>query len=212
MLSSARRFAPVGLGLAAGASVWAGALAEAEGLDCKHAACKGRVDMMQKAFRGVRDQTKAAVPQPQPSARPVLACPVNKDDLGEGTWALLHTMAAHFPDAPTEEDERSAQQFYTALARFYPCPVCAADFQQSVQARPPATQSREALVLWTCRLHNEVNAKLGRPVFACQMEELDRRWLEGGEACQDNHDDDDDDQASRDAAIMVPDDGAQERP
>jgi len=164
------------------------------GLDCKHTACKGRMDLMQKAFHSARTQQQQSESQSQSQPDQMMTvspkkdvnvkeCPVNKDDLGEGTWALLHTLAAHFPDNPSTDDQEMILQLYNSLARFYPCPICAADFQQSIMTTPPEAQSREALVLWTCRLHNEVNAKLGRQSFACSVQELDRRWLDGGDKC-----------------------------
>ena len=167
-------------------------------LDCKHKVCKGRMESMQKAFQSARSSvqspksTEVTEGKLGASAALVAAvvarCPVDKDQLGEGTWALLHTLAAHFPEAPSTEDQAHLQQFYESLARFYPCPICAADFQQSVRDNPPAAQSRDALVLWTCWLHNQVNAKLGKDVHPCSLEELDRRWLDGGEPCSDNDD------------------------
>ena len=40
--------------------------------------------------------------------------------------------------------------------------------------------------MWCCRLHNEVNAKLGLPVWPCVLADLDERWLEGKPRCWDN--------------------------
>jgi len=38
-------------------------------------------------------------------------------------------------------------------------------------------------MLWTCRQHNYVNEKLGKPRFECSVQELDRRWKYGGPGC-----------------------------
>jgi len=38
------------------------------------------------------------------------------------------------------------------------------------------TQSREDLCVWLCQQHNLVNEKLGKPVFRCDISELDDRW------------------------------------
>jgi hypothetical protein len=44
--------------------------------------------------------------------------------------------------------------------------------------------SGDALRAWTCRAHNEVNAKLGKPAFAC--ERFHERWR--GVRCDDGDD------------------------
>ena len=48
---------------------------------------------------------------------------------------------------------------------------------------PPDVRSRESLALWLCRRHNEVNEKLGKPMFPCVLKDLDARWLKGGSDC-----------------------------
>ena len=32
---------------------------------------------------------------------------------------------------------------------------------------------------WCCELHNEVNEILGKPLFPCNIKELDDRWTTG---------------------------------
>jgi FAD-linked sulfhydryl oxidase len=64
-------------------------------------------------------------------------CPVNVEQLGTATWTLLHTIAAYFPDEPSEADRRKAAAFIESLAYLYPCEVCAEDFRESVKRHPP---------------------------------------------------------------------------
>mmetsp|Transcript_3063 Transcript_3063/g.4440 ORF Transcript_3063/g.4440 Transcript_3063/m.4440 type:complete len:81 (-) Transcript_3063:205-447(-) len=66
--------------------------------------------------------------------------------------------------------------FFSAVAKFYPCTYCAEDFQQNLELQPAQTQSREDLCVWLCQQHNLVNEKLGKPVFRCDISELDDRW------------------------------------
>lgn len=54
-------------------------------------------------------------------------CPVDKDELGHSTWNLLHTMAAVYPDKPTEAQKQDVTSFFGILSRTYPCDVCAKD-------------------------------------------------------------------------------------
>jgi FAD-linked sulfhydryl oxidase len=44
-------------------------------------------------------------------------------------------------------------------------------------ANPPATQSNSKLSKWLCAMHNEVNVKLGKPEFDCNL--VDQRWRNG---------------------------------
>jgi len=150
------------------------------------------MDMMQRAFENARGQQQPPPPPPPQQQqqqhhqqRQQQGCPVDREELGVGTWALLHTLAAHIPEEPTEEEQKMLHQMVVGLARFYPCSICAADFQQSVASSPPATKSRAAFSLWMCRLHNEVNVKIGKDEFPCSVDELDLRWRDGGNACDD---------------------------
>eukprot|EP00037_Helgoeca_nana_P015602 m.146230 g.146230 ORF g.146230 m.146230 type:complete len:56 (+) comp23095_c0_seq1:451-618(+) len=40
-----------------------------------------------------------------------------------------------------------------------------------------------------CGAHNEVNERLGKPIFDCNIEMLDQRWLDGWTdgSCNDQH-------------------------
>lgn len=54
-------------------------------------------------------------------------CPVDKDELGLSTWNLLHTMAAAYPDQPTELQKEDIKSFFGIISRTYPCDICAKD-------------------------------------------------------------------------------------
>lgn len=56
-------------------------------------------------------------------------CPVDKDELGNATWAFLHTMAAYYPDKPTIDEKKQMTQFISLFANFYPCASCASHFR-----------------------------------------------------------------------------------
>jgi FAD-linked sulfhydryl oxidase len=40
--------------------------------------------------------------------------------------------------------------------------------------RPPQLATRAAFSQWLCQAHNEVNVKLGKPMFDCAL--VDKRW------------------------------------
>lgn len=54
-------------------------------------------------------------------------CPLDKDDLGRSTWNLLHTMAAVYPDKPSEQQKQDVNTLFGVLSRNYPCDMCAKD-------------------------------------------------------------------------------------
>ena len=84
--------------------------------------------------------------------------------LGASTWALLHTVAAQYPKRPTQQQQSHVKQFFYRIAEFYPCRWCAKDFAESIQNHPIQAQNREALSIWLCERHNEVNEKIGKPI------------------------------------------------
>lgn len=54
-------------------------------------------------------------------------CPVDKDELGVSTWNLMHTMAAVYPEKPTDSQKADIKTFFGIISRAYPCDVCAKD-------------------------------------------------------------------------------------
>jgi FAD-linked sulfhydryl oxidase len=92
-------------------------------------------------------------------------------------------MAAVYPENPTDEEQHRMLEFIRTLSKIYPCRYCAKDFEESVVKRPPDVASREKFSLWMCDLHNEVNEKLGKPIFLCQLETIDKRWKDGDASC-----------------------------
>ncbi|KMQ92572.1 fad-linked sulfhydryl oxidase alr [Lasius niger] len=104
-------------------------------------------------------------------------CPLDKDELGSKSWAFLHTMAAYYPDKPTKNQKADMNNFFHIFSKFYPCNICAEDLQEQLKHSPPETGSQEKLSQWLCRIHNEVNKKLGKAEFDCTL--VNQRWRDG---------------------------------
>lgn len=64
-------------------------------------------------------------------------CPILREELGISTWKLIHTIAANYPESPSELDKQQVKQFFESLSYLYPCPHCAEDFQSSIASKPP---------------------------------------------------------------------------
>lgn len=105
--------------------------------------------------------------------------PPDKIQLGRHTWTFLHSMAARYPQTPSESEKKEMQTFINLFAKFYPCDFCAKDFQKWIQNHQPIVDSRDALSWWFCDAHNAVNVKLGKPSFDCRF--WKHRWLDGFE-------------------------------
>ncbi|RXG59110.1 FAD-linked sulfhydryl oxidase ALR [Armadillidium vulgare] len=104
-------------------------------------------------------------------------CPADSVSLGRGTWRLLHSIAAYYPDSPSDEVKKDMNSFITLFSKFYPCRPCAEDFREWLKENPPNVSSKSLLSKWFCVAHNVVNRKLGKSEFNCDL--LDQRWHDG---------------------------------
>ncbi|GAA5956042.1 hypothetical protein JCM21900_002575 [Sporobolomyces salmonicolor] len=101
---------------------------------------------------------------------PKLGNATAKAELGRASWKLLHTMAARFPEQPTDSEREAFKDFLYLFSRLYPCGECAAEFQALLRKHPPQTSSRTAASFHLCHLHNLVNTRLGKPEFDCSAD------------------------------------------
>lgn len=104
-------------------------------------------------------------------------CPPDAAELGRATWTFLHTMSTYYPERPTPTQQADMHSLLIGISKFYPCEHCAAHMRSQLTVDPPQVTSRLSLANWLCRLHNEVNVRLGKPVFDCGR--VFERWKNG---------------------------------
>ncbi|WVQ96452.1 hypothetical protein IAU59_003557 [Kwoniella sp. CBS 9459] len=107
------------------------------------------------------------------------SCPPDTAELGRSTWTFLHTTAAYYPLSAPAPAQTNMLNLLSSLSLLYPCNWCATDFQKDIRHNPPDVSGREGLMKWLCARHNEVNKKLGKQEFSCQVKDLDVRWKDG---------------------------------
>ena len=113
-------------------------------------------------------------------AKPI-RCPPDYIELGRATWTFLHTMAAYYPEEPSQQEKKTMHTFLHTFAQVYPCKPCAQDFAKDLISFPPDTTSRNTFSQWMCRMHNRVNEKLGKSSFDCSR--VLERWRYGSNDC-----------------------------
>lgn len=110
-------------------------------------------------------------------------CPLSTSELGNGTWTLLHSIAAHAPDILSKKQQRYYKDFFETFPLVYPCRQSASNFQQLTLPSLPEFNTRADIAIWLCKAHNKVNKMLGKPEFLCTLKNLDLRWRKGPAEC-----------------------------
>ncbi|KAJ8145709.1 hypothetical protein OY671_001203 [Metschnikowia pulcherrima] len=103
--------------------------------------------------------------------------PPDVEKLGKSSWTLLHSIAATYPESPSTKEQADMKQFVKLFGNFYPCWFCAEDFRKYTAANEPTTETQDSLGRWLCGAHNDVNKKLGKPEFDCNL--WKKRWKDG---------------------------------
>lgn len=99
--------------------------------ECANPACMDKHSKLMRSFADLN------LDQKYPKHDSVrLHCPLDREALGKSAWNLIHTMAANFPENPSEEEKIMAVQFAHAISRLFPCKVCAKDFEKKLKSSP----------------------------------------------------------------------------
>ena len=144
-----------------------------DGKPCR--ACSDFKSWMKMGGTGKEQTNKAVSAKKVEEKKP---CPPDVNEIGRGTWTLLHTMSVYLPENDLSQQQKSdATQFMNILARNYPCSHCADDLKEDLKIIPPQVKTGQDFANWMCRLHNKVNTKLGKKEFDCSQ--VYQRWRDG---------------------------------
>ncbi|PWN34711.1 FAD-dependent thiol oxidase [Meira miltonrushii] len=121
-----------------------------------------------------------------------IECPPDGEMIGQSTWTFLHSAAAYYPNSPSEIQQKSMLSLIQSLPHLYPCHSCAGALGEELEREIKEKRSWEGgeilqqavrtgpgLRKWLCGVHNETNARLGKPTWTCSEEKLQHRWKDG---------------------------------
>ena len=83
---------------------------------------------------------------------------------GPGAWIFLHSITMNYPKEPSDDDKQAYYNLFKNLENVIPCEKCAYNYSMNIQKYPvePALSSRDLLIRWLIKIHNEVNKETGK--------------------------------------------------
>lgn len=85
----------------------------------------------------------------------------NKEELGRGTWFLLHSIVKNVEKTP--DNEMLFYDFIDILSMLYPCEECRQHFIDNLENMKTIEMSEK----WMCNFHNTINIQLNKTIHPC---------------------------------------------
>ena len=92
------------------------------------------------------------------------SCPEScsqKEELGRGTWFLIHSIVKHMEKTP--DNELLFFDFMDTLSQLYPCDECREHFIANLKEIDQIEMTEQ----WACLFHNRINEQLDKPLYPC---------------------------------------------
>lgn len=87
-------------------------------------------------------------------------------------WVTLHSVAALYPERPSEHEIALIRTWMDCFAKSIVCPSCQSHFTNMLETyragRPQLFTSRNELMLFVLRAHNTVNRRLNKKVYTLE--------------------------------------------
>ena len=90
------------------------------------------------------------------------------DTWGPPLWKELHEKTFNYPHYPTASDKKEVVIYFHTFTRRIPCPSCRQHYKSWLQLHPVENvhHMRKSLIEWLVDLHNDVNVRNGKRVWA----------------------------------------------
>jgi len=86
---------------------------------------------------------------------------ISEKNLGKISWSLLHSIAAAYPKTNAQDqDKNNLHDFLHSFAYLYPYPKHGVYFNKLIEKNKIQSSSREDVVFYLCRIHNNINSIL----------------------------------------------------
>uniref|UniRef100_A0A8C9GIE4 Sulfhydryl oxidase n=1 Tax=Piliocolobus tephrosceles TaxID=591936 RepID=A0A8C9GIE4_9PRIM len=86
--------------------------------------------------------------------------PPDRVEIGRASWLILHTIAANYPNKPTEEEKQKYTSFFYAFSNLYPCHICKLDLLYTLKKHKFNCNNKIEFSKFIYNLHNKVNSDI----------------------------------------------------
>jgi hypothetical protein len=86
---------------------------------------------------------------------------------GPHAWIFLHSITFNYPINPSNTEKKQYYNFFISLKNILPCDKCRLHYIQNLNKYPLTNNilsSKENLIKWLIKIHNEVNKKNGKSI------------------------------------------------
>lgn len=104
--------------------------------------------------------------------------------MGHHAWIFLHSIAAAYPDEPTDQDKEGLKELFSSIGKIFPCQECKGHFNNMIAENPLVDTNKKEVIYYFCKLHNLVNVRLQKRVFDC--DKAFEYWKVEGCGCNGN--------------------------
>jgi len=143
---------------------------------CVHGECEG--PLITTSSCKIQMGCGVGTPKPMEMAitepKPVIE--TNPSVWGPALWRDLHGRPKTF--VPSDSSRESEINWLNSFAEQLPCDECKEHWKEIVSKTPPDLASQQSYFWWTFDRHNEVNARLGKPVITRDMLSSHYDWID----------------------------------